>query len=690
MNASNRLARRAIHRAALVLLALAFALTPFAGAIPTALAAGASADPTPLFYTGSPNAAKFRADMEAELKAAQASLDRMLAVKETRTVENTLVPYNEVLYHAENAGNISGLMENVNPDSSYRATAEEMSQATSKFATALGLNRAVYDAVRAVDVTKADAATKRLVEKSLRDFRLAGVDKDDATRKQIEAIQAELVLVSQEFDRNIRNDSKTIQVTKEELDGLPEDYIAAHPAGPDGKITISIEYPDRFPVMRYAKNSDVRRRLQTAALNRAYPANMTVIDSMLAKRARLAKLLGYPTWADYATADKMIGSAKRAAEFIDRVGKLVHEAANKEYAAALARKKQDDPKATEVPWWDGRYYELAIKKRDYDFDAQAVRPYFAFDKVKQGVLDVTSTIFGITYKRIEGAAVWDPSVEAYEAWDGDRLVGRFFLDLHPRAGKFNHAAAFTIRNGIDGVQLPQASLVCNFAGGTPGEPGLMEYQDVETFFHEFGHLLHGMFAGHQQWANLTGINTEWDFVEAPSQMLEEWCRDEKVLQTFAKHYQTGEPIPSDMVKKMKRASVFGRGIDTAFQVFLSQLSLNLYNRDPKTIDTDATVLQYLKSTIPYKPVPDTHFQTSFGHLYGYSAIYYTYLWSLVIAKDLFSQFDQANLLDPTTAQRYRKTVLEQGGAKPAAQLVHEFLGRDFNYKAYEAYVKGQN
>jgi thimet oligopeptidase len=199
-----------------------------------------------------------------------------------------------------------------------------------------------------------------------------------------------------------------------------------------------------------------------------------------------------------------------------------------------------------------------------------------------------------------------------------------------------------------------------------------------------------MFAGHQQWANLTGINTEWDFVEAPSQMLEEWCRDEKVLQTFAKHYQTGEPIPSDMVKKMKRASVFGRGIDTAFQVFLSQLSLNLYNRDPKTIDTDATVLQYLKSTIPYKPVPDTHFQTSFGHLYGYSAIYYTYLWSLVIAKDLFSQFDQANLLDPTTAQRYRKTVLEQGGAKPAAQLVHEFLGRDFNYKAYEAYVKGQN
>ena len=649
-----------------------------------------SADKVPLFFTGSPNEGTFRTDCDAELKAAQASLDRMLAVKDKRTVENTLVPYNEILYHADNAASWSSLMQNVHPDSSYRAAAEEVSQAASKFTTQLGLNRAVYDAIQAVDVSKADAATKRLVEKSLRDFRLAGVDKDEATRKQIEAIQAELVLVSQEFDRNIRSDSKTIQVAPAELDGLPADYIAAHPAGPDGKITISIEYPDRIPVMRYAKSSDVRRRLQTAALNRAYPANMAVIDSLAAKRYRLARLLGYPTWADYITADKMIGTSKRAADFTERIGKLVRAAADKEYAAALTLKKQEDPKATEVPWWDGRYYELAIKKRDYDFDAQAARPYFAFDKVKQGLLDVTSTIFGVTYTRIQSPDVWHPSVEAYEVRDGGRLIGRFFLDLHPRAGKYNHAAAFQLRNGVEGVQLPQATLVCNFAGGTPGDPGLMEYQDVETFFHEFGHLMHGIFGGHQRWMALSGISTEWDFVEAPSQMLEEWCRDEKVLQTFAKHYQTGEPIPSEMVRKMRRASVFGRGIDTGFQVFLSQLSLNVYNRDPKTVNTDAMVAQYLKANIPYPPVPDTHIQASFGHLDGYSAIYYTYLWSLVIAKDLFSQFDRANLLDPTTAMRYRKTILEQGGVKPAEQLAHDFLKRDFNYKAYEAYVKGEN
>ena len=694
MNESLRNVQRAPLRAPIALaLAVLFggSLLPLApGTVLVAWANGTTADKAPLFFTGSPNEASFRTDCETELKAAQESLDRMLAVKDKRTVENTLVPYNEVLYHAENAGAWSALMENVHPDSSYRVSAEQISQAASKFVTQLGLNRGVYEAIKAVDVAKADAATKRLVEKSLRDFRLAGVDKDEATRKQIEALQAELVLVSQEFDRNIRSDSRTIQVTPEELDGLPADYIAGHPAGPDGKITISIEYPDRIPVMRYAKSSDVRRRLQTAALSRAYPGNMAVIDSLVAKRHRLAGLLGYPTWADYVTADKMIGNGKRASEFIDRIGKLVREAADREYAAALALKKQEDPSATELPWWDGRYYELKIKKRDYDFDSQAARPYFAFARVKQGILDVTSKIFGITYTRIENPAVWHPSVEAYEVREGDRLIGRFFLDLHPRAGKYNHAAAFPVRNGVDGIQLPQATLVCNFAGGTPGEPGLMEFQDVETFFHEFGHLLHGLFAGHQRWTSISGINTEWDFVEAPSQMLEEWARDEKVLQTFAKHYETGEPIPSDMVKKMRRASVFGRGIDTAFQVFLAQLSLNLYNRDPKTVDTDAMVLQYLKANIPYPPVPDTHFQTSFGHLDGYSAIYYTYLWSLVIAKDLFSQFDRANLLDPTTAQRYRKTILEQGGAKPAEQLARDFLKRDFNYKAYEAYVKGEN
>jgi thimet oligopeptidase len=658
---------------------------PAAAAVTTSAASG-----PPRFFTGNPDANALRASCEAELARARENLDRMLAVSGVRTIENTLEPYNRVMTHADNAGSWSSLLEAVHPDSAYRATAETLTQATSKFLTEVSLNRAVYDALQAVDVSQADPATRHFVTRTLRDFRLAGVDRDEATRKRVQEIREELVLVSQEFHRNIRNDSPSIQVTAAELEGLPKDYLDAHAPGPDGKISISIEYPDRFPVMTYAKNGEVRRKLQHAALNRAWPANETVLDSLVAKRHRLARILGYPNWADYVTADKMIGNGTRAAEFIERIGSLTREQAVREYAVYLKRKQEDDPAAKAVQRWEARYYEQLIRKRDFDYDMQEMRAYFPFEGVKRGILDVNSKLFGVTFTRIENAAVWHPSVEAYELHEGDRLIGRFFLDLHPRPGKYNHAAAFNVRTGVEGVQIPEASLVCNFAGGRPGDPGLMEHDDVLTFFHEFGHLLHGLFGGHQRWMPVSGIATEWDFVEAPSQMLEEWGQNASVLQTFAKHHETGAPIPAELVAKMRRAKAFGRGIDTSYQVLYAALSLNLYNRDPSHVDPDSLTRAYEAAYVPYPPMPDTHFQASFGHLEGYSAIYYTYLWSHVIAKDLFSRFDRGDMLAAGAASKYRKLVLEPGGTKPAAQLVRDFLGRDFQYEAYEKYLRGEN
>ncbi|MBI4364605.1 MAG: peptidase M3, partial [Candidatus Latescibacteria bacterium] len=364
--------------------------------------------------------------------------------------------------------------------------------------------------------------------------------------------------------------------------------------------------------------------------------------------------------------------------------------AKDEYAVYLKRKREDDPAATAVNQWERRYYGELIRKRDYNFDAQQARPYFPFEGVKQGLLDVTSKLFGIAYKRIENADVWDPSVEAYEAWEGDRMIGRFYLDLHPRPGKFNHAANFGIRNGVEGIQIPEGALICNFAGGKPGDPGLMEHGDVVTFFHEFGHLLHGMFGGHQRWEPISGISTEWDFVEAPSQMLEEWCWNAGVLQTFAKHYQTGEAIPAEMVERMRRADQFGRATSIAYQNLYSALSLNLYNRPAREVDTDRTTRDLEPRYTAFPPMPDTHFQTAFGHLDGYSAVYYTYMWSLVISKDMFSKFNQADLLDTTVARRYRNAVLARGGSAPAAKLVHEFLGRDYGYRAFDDWLAGKN
>jgi len=656
---------------------------------PAALFAAETRTPVaPPFWAGKPDSGGFRALADAELRAARESLDRLLQIKGPRTIENTLAPYNEALLHADNAAYASSLIESVHPDSTVRAVAEEETRESSKFLNDLGLNRAVYDAVAGLDLKTADPNTQFCVWKILRDFRLSGVDKDEATRKKVAAIREELVTIGQDFDKNIRNDSRTITLEKDDLEGLPEDYVKAHPAGPDGKITIGIEYPDFFPVISYAKKADVRKRLLHEFVNRAYPANMPVLDRMIAKRAELARLLGFKSWAEFATRDKMIGNDKNVAAFIERLRGLTLKRAQEEYGTYLKRKQQDDPGATTVNQWDRRYYGELIRKRDYNFDAQQARPYFPFDEVKEGVLSSTSKLFGVTYKRIASADVWDPSVEAYEVWEDGRMIGRFFLDLHPRPGKFNHAANFGIRNGVEGIQIPEAALVCNFPGGKPGDLGLMEHGDVVTFFHEFGHLLHSVFGGHQRWEPISGIATEWDFVEAPSQMLEEWCWNAGVLQTFAKN-EKGEPIPAEMVEQMRRADWFGRATSIAYQNLYSAISLNYYNRPAEEVDTDKILRDLEPKYTPYPPMPDSHFQAAFGHLDGYSAIYYTYMWSLVISKDMFSKFDKSNLLDPGIAKRYRDTVLAAGGSAPAAKLVHSFLGRDYDFHSFDEWLAGE-
>ncbi|HEU4333145.1 MAG TPA: M3 family metallopeptidase [Candidatus Eisenbacteria bacterium] len=673
--------------AAVALIALAAAATGAEAAAPKGAASTKPAQPA-LFYTGSPDAAAFKAACDDGMKNAKAALDRMLAVTGKRTVANTLEAYNEVIVHAYNVAYPAGLMESVHPDSAYRATAEGVTQEIDKFLTDLSLNRAVYDAIVAVDAKGLDPETRYFRERTLREFRRSGVDRDEATRKRVSELNERLTLLSQQFSRNIRNDRRFVTVNSaEDLKGLPEDYVKAHPPGEDGKIKITIETPDYIPVMKYAENADLRRKLRLERQNRAYPVNMGVLDSLILVRHELATLLGYPHWAAYVTEDKMIGTAENAAAFLDRVSKLVVEPARDEYQVYLKAKREYDPGATAVDLSEASYIENIIRKRDYDFDSQAARPYFAFQKVKKGVMDLSAQIFNVRFQKIEGAEVWHPSVEAYEVYDGKKLLGRFFLDLHPRDGKYQHAAQFGIHKGVRGVQIPEAALVCNFPGDREGDPGLMEHSDVQTFFHEFGHLLHSIFGGDVKWIALSGTGVERDFVEAPSQMLEEWIWDPAVLATFAKHHETGEPIPAAMVEKMRRAETFGRGIDVAFQLFLANLSLNIYNKDPKDVNTSAVVAKYERELVPFPPMEGTHMQTSFGHLDGYSAVYYTYQWSLVIAKDLFSKFDKTKLLDPAMPTKYRKTVLAPGGSKPAADVVRAFLGRDFNYDAYEAWIR---
>ena len=642
----------------------------------------------PPFWSGHPGAEAFLRLQEERLERARADIARLHRAGGPRTIENTLEPFDSAVGEIDLASAQASLIENVHPDVAVREAAEKASQKAAALATELSLDRQAFDALTAVDLAGADAETRHYVERTLRDFRLSGVDRDDATRAQIARLRDELVEIGQEFSRNIRSDLRTVTVTDPaELEGLPADLIARHPPGLDGTITLSIDYLDAMPVFDYARSESLRRRMYMEFTNRAHPANTGVLERMLAKRHELACLLGFPHWAEYLAADKMVEHAAAASNFVDRIVAISAERARRDYDVLLARKRAEVPDADVVRAWESAYWSERVRQSEYDFDAQTVRPYFPFARVKQGVLDVASRLFGVRFARVEEPSVWHPAVECWEMWDGGVLAGRIYLDMHPRKDKYSHAAQFDLRTGLAGRRIPETALVCNFPGGDPGDPGLMEHGDVRTLFHEFGHLLHALLGGRRHWFGVGGIRTEHDFVEVPSQLFEEWVWDPKVLATFARHYQTDEPIPAELVRQMKRASGFGKGLAVRRQMVFARLSLSLYDREPAGLDIDALIERITREYQPFPYVPGTHVQCGFGHLEGYSAGYYTYMWSLVIAKDFFGRFDRDDLLDPTVPMEYRRKVLEAGGSAPAGQLVEAFLGRPFTFEAYRAWLE---
>lgn len=580
----------------------------------------------------------------------------------------------------------ASLYRNVHPDEEVRNAADVCQQKTVSLITEISLSRPLYDQLASVPLDGLQPLAQRYLANTLEDFRRSGVDKDEQTRARVRELNDEILLIGQEFNRNIRDDVRSVEAKVEELAGLPEDFIASHPVNEKGTVTITTDYPDYLPVMQYAHDDDLRLRLYQAFRQRAYPDNRDVLKSLLEKRYELARLLGFKNYAEYITADKMIGSPENAQAFIEDVNLIALPRSNQDYQVLLERLQKIDPSATEVGDWQKTYLENLIKSDVYEVDAQKVRQYFSYPKVRDGIFDLVETMFEVEIRPWQ-TPVWHPSVESFEIWDKGMLVGQFYLDMHPREGKYKHAAAFGVREGVRGVQTPISALVCNFPGGD-GSTALMEHDQVETFLHEFGHLLHGLFAGHQPWLGLSGISTEWDFVEAPSQMLEEWVWDPETLRSFATN-NAGEVIPEVLVERMRKARDFGRGLWSRHQMYYAALSLNYYNNDPAQIDLDGMMKSLQVEYSPFDYVDDTYLYASFGHLDGYSAIYYTYMWSLVIAADMFSEFEQEGLRNPAVARRYRQTVLAPGGTKDAAELVQDFLGRPYSFDAFKKMLESK-
>jgi Zn-dependent oligopeptidase len=626
----------------------------------------------------------------ADMQRAKQGIALLYGMTAPRDPAAALQAYDEAMGALGDAAARASVCRNAHPDHKMRDAADQCEQEVDALATELSLDRGVYDTLAAIDVDGADAATKYYVQKTLRDLRRAGVDKDDATRARVKQLREELLRIGQEFGKNIKDDVRTLKIDAADLDGLPDDFKQQHKPGPDGKITITTDNTDYIPFVTYAKSGKAREELWRLYRLRGHPKNLDVLSRMLEKRHELATLLGYPNWAAYATEDKMIGSQKSAADFIARIATASAKRAERDYAQLLKRKQKDDPTAQNVSAWDSAYYQERVMAEEYGFDSQAMRAYFEYERVKKGVLDITARMFGIEYRKVDGATVWHEDVDAYDVVEGGRLLGRIYLDMHPREGKYKHYAQFTLANGAEGRRLPEGVLMCNFprpgkkeAGG---EPALMEHGSVRTFFHEFGHLLHHVLGGHTRWVGQSGVATEWDFVEAPSQMLEEWIWDLETLQTFARHWQTGEPLPAELLTRARAADEYGKGLWVRQQMFYAATSLEFHARDPRGLDTTRLMAELQDRYTPFKYVEGTYFHESFGHLDGYSAIYYTYMWSLVIAKDLFSVFKREGLLNAAPARRYRRAILEAGGSKPAAELVRDFLGREYDFSAYQQWL----
>ena len=625
-----------------------------------------------------------------ELERARDLVDRLRTDPPAGALE-VLRIWDQAAGHLGGVAAAGSLFGNVHPDQAVRDVADAAEQDAAKLSTEWSLDRTLYEVFAGLSAEGLDPDAARLLEKVRKDFRRSGVDRDEETRNRISAIRDRLTALDQDFSKVIRDDVRTIRVAPERLAGLPDDWLAAHPAGDDGLVPVTTDYPDAIPVRMFAHDQGVRREIVTAFLDRGWPTTEPLLEEMFALRQELASLVGYDDWPSYDADVKMIGSGAAIPEFIAKISAAAEEPLRADLEVLLERYRKDFPDADEIPIFDATYYQEQVRQEQYDVDAQRVRSYFAHSLVRQGLLDVTGRLFGLRYEPVD-VPVWHEDVAVYDVYaESGGTIGRIYLDLHPREGKYKHAAQFTLTDGVAGRQLPEGVLVCNFSRG------LMEHDHVVTLFHEFGHLLHHVLGGHGEWFRFAGVATEWDFVEAPSQMLEEWAWEPAVLRSFATD-AAGEPIPAEEVEAMRRSDDYGKGIYARTQMFYAAMSYWFHADEARRAAgeevaslTDRMVeFQREYGALPY--LEGTHMFASFGHLGGYSSAYYTYMWSLVIAKDMFSAFGtdgRGDLFDPdrlSVARRYRDRVLAPGGTQDAGDLVADFLGRPYPFDSYAAWL----
>lgn len=574
----------------------------------------------------------------------------------------------------------------VSTDATIREEASDCEVKMGEAYTDTFTRRDLYQVVK--NTKPQNAAEERLILQHARSFEKNGMALSDDQLNLFREKKKKLAFLESEFSKNLNEDKTRIELSREELDGVREDFISAHATTPEGKFIITTKSTDYTEVMDNAKNSGTRKKMLFAYEHRAAIANTKLLNEAVTLRAEIAKLLGFETWADYRIQGRMAPSSQAVRDLLEDLKTKLKPRLEKDFGLLLkAKREMEDPNAMELIASDIRYFSNQVKKKDFSVDESVVREYFPKDIVMKGMFEVYSTLLGVTYKEVGDAEVWSPDVKLYEIHDKntDEIIGHFYTDFVPRDGKYGHAAAFPLISGrataVGGYTKPVAGIVANFTPPANGKPSLLTHNEVETLFHEFGHIMHQTLT-RAPYASLSGSNTAQDFVEAPSQMLENWVWSPQILEMISGHYMDPtKKLPRELVEKMVAAADFNTGYLYSRQLTFGLTDMKIHSTNE--IDVNEAYRQTHFDVMGVPTVEDSNFMASFGHMMGgYDAGYYGYIWSEVYAQDMFTLFEQNGLLDSATGEKYRTVILEKGDMTDAYELLKEFLDREPNMKAF--------
>lgn len=633
------------------------------------------------------------------IETARARFDAISRVPaQRRNFENTTLEYELTNSDFSDSTNALYFMTEVSPDQATHDEALKCVDELQAFGIEIGARRDLYEAVKAGapirtgDADGAFAERLRLYQELVRGFERGGLKLPDAELAQLTALQRTLADLQTEYASNLTQDHPVIVLGADDVEGLSQAFLDRVRAA-DGTFAIEVNEPNYTEIAQKAKKGEVRRRFLVAFNNLGGERNVELLNQAVATRAKIARLLGYATYADYAAEPNMAKDAAKIDAFLENLRAKLQPRVSEENRDLLAYKRRLDPAATELFPWDVAYLTYQIKKNDLRVDDDLVREYFPAETVIAGLFEVYSTILGVRFEEVKGITAWAPDVKLYAIREADAAadsepIGFFYADLAPRRLKYTHAAAFSLIQGRmlpDGAyNKPVSSIVANLTPPGAGRPSLLSHGEVETLFHEFGHIMHQTLT-RAPYASLSGSGVARDFVEAPSQMLENWVWRPEILRKISGHWQdSSRKLPAELLEQLLRARDFGRGTFYAKQSLYARWDMAMHSvREDEAVDAQGLYDRMYEETVGLKPPQGAHLAGNFGHMMGgYAAGYYGYLWSDVYASDMFTQFERGGVLDPGVGARYRKLILERGNMADGGDLLRGFLGREPSDEAF--------